>query len=80
MRSVSNMTKPPHSAPSTKHAPEPESMDDLRQDCARMSARWTSTESAQAKDAEPATASLLHGVRVPDRSARLLDGMSDYGD
>jgi hypothetical protein len=28
----------------------------------------------------PVSPSLIHGVKVPTKSARLLDAMSDYGD
>lgn len=55
-------------------------MDDLRQDCARMSARWAAPKAGKTPAREDVSHSLLHGVQVPDRSARLLDGMSDYGD
>ncbi|RFU83497.1 hypothetical protein DY218_26640 [Streptomyces triticagri] len=52
-------------------------LDQLRGDCARMVAHWSTP-------AEPTTApvapSLIHGVRVPSTSARMLDQMSDYGD
>ncbi|MBU7599490.1 hypothetical protein JGS22_018155 [Streptomyces sp. P38-E01] len=73
------MTKQvPSAADRYTHAPEPDSMDDLRQDCARMSARWTPVGVTPAR--ESVSHSRLHGVRVPERSARMLDGMSDYGD
>jgi hypothetical protein len=49
----------------------------LRGDCARMSRRWAAPEHATARPVPP---SLIHGVSVPARSARLLDAMSDYGD
>ncbi|ANP54584.1 hypothetical protein J2Z21_001809 [Streptomyces griseochromogenes] len=49
----------------------------LRGDCARMAPRWTAPEHA---DSRPVPPSKIHGVRVPARSARLLDAMSDYGD
>ncbi|MCZ7413868.1 MULTISPECIES: hypothetical protein [unclassified Streptomyces] len=66
-------------APSTTSGtPEPESLDELRGDCARMAGRWTSRSAAATESRKPAEP--LHGVRVPDRSSRLLDGMSDYGD
>ncbi|MDK1475525.1 hypothetical protein QNO07_19240 [Streptomyces sp. 549] len=71
------MTK---SAPSsTPVRDEPETLAELRLDCARMAARWTADGPSGTRPA-PAGWSQLHGVRVPDRSARLLDGMSDYGD
>ncbi|MES4889864.1 hypothetical protein [Streptomyces sp. NPDC096012] len=49
----------------------------LRGDCARMAPHWAVPERAAARPVPP---SLIHGVRVPARSARLLDAMSDYGD
>ncbi|MEU5540212.1 hypothetical protein [Streptomyces sp. NPDC020362] len=48
----------------------------LRRDCARMASRWA----APKHDSRPVPPSLIHGVKVPKRSARLLDAMSDYGD
>ncbi|MEV6111796.1 hypothetical protein AB0L59_04585 [Streptomyces sp. NPDC052109] len=49
----------------------------LRGDCARMAPHWAVPEHAQSR---PVPLSLLHGVTVPARSARMLDAMSDYGD
>ncbi|GAA3108745.1 hypothetical protein [Streptomyces echinatus] len=49
----------------------------LRGDCARMAPHWAVPEHAESRPVPP---SLIHGVRVPTRSARLLDAMSDYGD
>ncbi|MEU6607537.1 hypothetical protein ABZ922_21205 [Streptomyces shenzhenensis] len=49
----------------------------LRGDCARMAPNWAVPRDA---DARPVPPSLIHGVTVPPRSARLLDAMSDYGD
>ncbi|MEU4211394.1 hypothetical protein AB0F13_15590 [Streptomyces sp. NPDC026206] len=62
---------------------DPESLDELRRDCARMAPHWTGPAGEPA--GEPAGGgrtplSLIHGVTVPARSARLLDGMSEYGD
>ncbi|MBV2353597.1 hypothetical protein KUM39_04355 [Streptomyces sp. J2-1] len=48
----------------------------LRGDCARMAPRWPSRHDRETAGS-PAP---LTGVTVPDRSARLLDSMSDYGD
>jgi hypothetical protein len=64
---------------------EPESLAQLRGDCARMSPRWQHPEAtapsppahAGVHGAGPARPA---GVHVPERSAHLLDGMSDYGD
>lgn len=49
----------------------------LRGDCARMAPHWTVPQHAEPRPVPP---SLIHGVDVPARSARLLDAMSDYGD
>ncbi|MEU3826770.1 hypothetical protein AB0F36_15830 [Streptomyces sp. NPDC029080] len=49
----------------------------LRGDCARMVPHWAVPEHAAARPVSP---SRIHGVKVPARSARLLDAMSDYGD
>ncbi|GHG72238.1 hypothetical protein [Streptomyces griseocarneus] len=59
---------------------DPESLADLRRDCARMAPHWTGAPPAPSAPAAHTPLSLIHGVRVPDRSARLLDGMSEYGD
>ncbi|MCH6159849.1 hypothetical protein [Streptomyces marispadix] len=69
-------------------AAEPESMEQLLGDCARMAPHWTVTgcEPVPAADEgartviSPASYEALHGVRVPAASARLLEGMSEYGD
>lgn len=58
-------------------AQDPESLDQLRGDCARMADRWTS---GQRSAPAPGRAADLHGVEVPSRSAALVDGMSEYGD
>ncbi|MEU6146713.1 hypothetical protein ABZ848_40995 [Streptomyces sp. NPDC047081] len=49
----------------------------LRGDCARMVPHWAAPDRITARPVSP---SLIHGVTVPPRSARLLDAMSDYGD
>ncbi|MGW3953705.1 hypothetical protein ACWEKM_22955 [Streptomyces sp. NPDC004752] len=49
----------------------------LRGDCARMAPHWAAPRDT---DTRPVPPSLIHGVTVPPRSARLLDAMSDYGD
>ncbi|NLU74503.1 hypothetical protein HCC61_17770 [Streptomyces sp. HNM0575] len=64
-------------------AAEPESMDQLLGDCARMAPHWTVTgvTGCDVPAAGPAASyEALHGVRVPAASARLLEGMSEYGD
>ncbi|WNZ12242.1 hypothetical protein [Streptomyces sp. 11x1] len=49
----------------------------LRGDCARMVPHWA----APAKViTAPVSPSLIHGVRVPVTSARLVDAMPVYGD
>ncbi|MFF7444888.1 MULTISPECIES: hypothetical protein [unclassified Streptomyces] len=63
------------------HAPAPADLDgdlaSLRGDCARMVPHWAAPDRVTARPVPP---SLIHGVTVPTRSARLLDAMSDYGD
>ncbi|MET7284931.1 hypothetical protein [Streptomyces sp. NPDC005573] len=49
----------------------------LRGEAARMAPHWTAPASP---GSPPVPLSLIHGVSVPARSARLLDAMSDYGD
>ncbi|MEU3710085.1 hypothetical protein [Streptomyces catenulae] len=58
-------------------AAEPESLDQLRGDCARMAPRW---RSAHRTPPAPDRAAELHGVRVSPASAALVDGMSEYSD
>ncbi|TGB16280.1 hypothetical protein [Streptomyces sp. MZ04] len=55
----------------------PENMETLRGDCARMARHWVAPAAATAAPVSPA---LIHGVTVPTASARLIDGMSEYGD
>ncbi|MEU8731840.1 MULTISPECIES: hypothetical protein [Streptomyces] len=49
----------------------------LRGDCARMTPRWSAPAHVPAR---PVPLALIHGVRVPPASARLLEAMSEYGD
>ncbi|MFF7646395.1 hypothetical protein [Streptomyces canus] len=49
----------------------------LRGDCARMAPHWTVPDRVVALPVSP---SLIHGVTVPEGSARLLEAMSEYGD
>ncbi|WP_318218245.1 hypothetical protein [Streptomyces sp. SCL15-6] len=49
----------------------------LRGDCARMVHRWSPPVRVSAR---PVPLSMIHGVRVPGTSARLLEAMEDYGD
>ncbi|MFF6984109.1 hypothetical protein ACFZAV_42080 [Streptomyces sp. NPDC008343] len=46
-------------------------------DCARMAPHWAAPDRVLSRPVSP---SLIHGVTVPPRSARLVDAMSDYGD
>ncbi|MGW8376522.1 hypothetical protein [Streptomyces sp. ODS28] len=62
------------------HGAEHDSLEQLLGDCALMTPHWRVTDSAAELPAVPARPEELHGVRVPARSARLLDGMSEYGD
>ncbi|TLS39916.1 hypothetical protein FE633_44275 [Streptomyces montanus] len=50
---------------------------ELRGDCARMVPHWTAPARITPRPVSP---SLIHGVTVPQTSARLLDAMSEYGD
>ncbi|MEV5506993.1 hypothetical protein [Streptomyces orinoci] len=61
---------------------EPESLADLRRDCARMAPHWAGHGPSAPRGPLPegTSLSLIRGVVVPPRSARLLDGMSEYGD
>ncbi|MFB9464984.1 hypothetical protein [Streptomyces cinereospinus] len=69
------MTKPDAPAPASA---DPEGgLASLRGDCARMVPHWSAPGPGTARPVPP---SLIHGVTVPPRSARLLDAMSDYGD
>lgn len=54
-----------------------ESLETLRGDCARMAPHWVTPAAAATAPVSPA---LIHGVSVPPASARLIDGMSEYGD
>ncbi|MCX4667743.1 hypothetical protein OG453_13880 [Streptomyces sp. NBC_01381] len=54
-----------------------ETLETLRGDCARMAPHWVAPAAATAAPVSPA---LIHGVTVPTASARLIDGMSEYGD
>ncbi|OPG07854.1 hypothetical protein B1R27_12175 [Streptomyces sp. GKU 895] len=62
-------------------APAPADLDgdlaSLRGDCARMVPHWAAPDRVASLPVSP---SLIHGVKVPTKSARLLDAMSDYGD
>ncbi|MFJ8105441.1 hypothetical protein [Streptomyces sp. NPDC096132] len=61
-------------------APAPADLDgdlaSLRGDCARMVPHWAAPEKITSRPVSP---SLIHGVNVPARSARLLEAMPDYG-
>ncbi|MET7477849.1 hypothetical protein ABZT17_26270 [Streptomyces sp. NPDC005648] len=63
------------------HAPAPVDLEgdmaSLWGDCARMVPHWAAPDRVAARPVSP---SLIHGVTVPSKSARLLDAMSDYGD
>ncbi|MEU1267368.1 hypothetical protein [Streptomyces sp. NPDC005799] len=63
------------------HSPVPVDLEgdlaSLRGDCARMAPHWAVPDRIAARPVSP---SLIHGVTVPTKSARLLDAMSDYGD
>ncbi|MBA6435347.1 MULTISPECIES: hypothetical protein [Streptomyces] len=60
---------------------EPEYLDQLRGDGARMAPHWTVTvAAAPTRPVSPVAASRIRGITVPATSADLLAGMSDYGD
>ncbi|MFE1177213.1 hypothetical protein [Streptomyces sp. NPDC058773] len=56
---------------------DPESLDELRGDCATMAGRW---KAGRPSAPAPGRAADLHGISVPTSSAALVDGMSEYGD
>ncbi|MCB5909616.1 hypothetical protein [Streptomyces pinistramenti] len=64
-------------SPSRPSAADPESLDQLRGDCARMAPHWKAVHRTP-----PAAgrASDLRGIEVSAASAALVDGMSEYGD
>ncbi|WP_405799884.1 hypothetical protein [Streptomyces sp. NBC_01506] len=53
------------------------SLAELRGDCARMAPNWLRPAATAPAPVPP---SLICGVTVPPASARLIDGMSEYGD
>ena len=55
----------------------PETMETLRGDGARMAPHWAVPAAAAAAPVPP---SLIHGITVPPASARVIAGMSEYGD
>ncbi|AEM86605.1 hypothetical protein AB0M05_25055 [Streptomyces violaceusniger] len=59
---------------------EPEYLEELRGDGARMAPHWAVTVSPPARHVSPVAASRIRGISVPAASADLLAGMSDYGD
>ncbi|WP_327356668.1 hypothetical protein [Streptomyces sp. NBC_01304] len=48
----------------------------LQGDCARMVPHWTPAREATPGPVSP---SRIHGVVVPPTSARIVDGMNDFG-
>ncbi|WP_030256733.1 hypothetical protein [Streptomyces violens] len=56
---------------------EHDSMEQLRGDCARMAPHWK-PDGLPAGPRRPAAE--LRGITVPAASAKLLEGMSEYGD
>ncbi|MEU9758528.1 hypothetical protein AB0D98_01670 [Streptomyces sp. NPDC047987] len=53
------------------------SLSELRGDCARMAPHWVARRKPAPDRVPPER---IHGVTVPAASARLVDGMSAYGD
>jgi hypothetical protein len=72
------MPKQPVKSAPLPLAAEPESLAQLRGDCARMAPHWAAASAPL--PAEPVSPSQIHGIEVPPASAHLLDGMSEYGD
>ncbi|QHY95116.1 hypothetical protein SSPS47_08270 [Streptomyces sp. S4.7] len=67
-----------HTVPRERSVRESDtSLAELRGDCARMAPHWVRPATAAPVPVPP---SLIHGVTVPSASARLIDGMSEYGD
>ncbi|AJE86099.1 MULTISPECIES: hypothetical protein [Streptomyces] len=59
--------------------------DVLRGDCASMASRWSSPTTAYAENRPerkpgPGAKAGIRAIVVPERSAHLVDGMSQYGD
>ncbi|MFE0177019.1 hypothetical protein ACFWZ2_32415 [Streptomyces sp. NPDC059002] len=75
MAAISHISK--HSVAQHPVELAPETMETLRGDCARMAPHWVVPATSAAAPVPP---SLIHGITVPPASARLLDGMSEYGD
>lgn len=63
------------------YAPAPADLEvglaSLLGDCARMAPHWAAPDRIVSSPVSP---SLIHGVTVPEGSARLLEAMSEYGD
>ena len=63
------------------YAPAPADLEvslaSLLGDCARMAPHWAVPDRIVSLPVSP---SLIHGVTVPEGSARLLESMSEYGD
>lgn len=71
MAVIAQHTVPRHSA---DHATD--SLESLRGDCLRMAPHWV----VPAVPAVRVPPSLIHGVEVPPATARVIDGMAEYGD
>ncbi|MBZ4318804.1 hypothetical protein [Streptomyces huiliensis] len=70
---VNHVTLPPAEA-----ASDGDTLAGLRRDCAGMLPHWRVPEALE--DSAAPAARPLHGVSVPERTVRLLRGMSEYGD
>jgi len=64
--------------PPNQNAPAAESLAELVGACIRMARHWPVPHTPPI--APPSLWKKISGVSIPGRSARLLDGMSDYGD
>ncbi|MFI6941104.1 hypothetical protein ACIBI4_17650 [Streptomyces sp. NPDC050418] len=66
-----------HTAPAPSSVTQDFTLKQLQGDCARMVPHWAAPHHPAAA---PVPASRIHGIVVPPASARMLDGMSEYGD
>ncbi|MFI0741320.1 hypothetical protein ACH4PU_25060 [Streptomyces sp. NPDC021100] len=68
-----------HVTPVGSSAADGDTLAALRRDCAGMLPHWR-VPVADGPAGEAPAARPLHGVSVPERTVRLLRGMSEYGD
>jgi hypothetical protein len=58
---------------------EPESMDELRGDCARIAISWTTPHVSRSLPSKPFSLT-APAVEVPARGAKLLEDLAEFGD